>query len=201
MLLSEDNTWGLSPCANIAWVRDFKIPKHPIRVELLIGGKVRECMVFVVPISASHEGSEDVSDLLKSEDPYLPVEENGSHLCIPKEAIAVAWVETGLHPPGAIGAVRSTEKRVLVTLHSGRQLRGAVRYSRHPDSSRLVDYLNASHEFFTLHQDRVAFVNRRHARSVTLLEQLVEIKRKRKLKAKNGAADPSRGRKASRSTR
>ena len=198
MLQSEANTWRSLPCANIVWVRDFKIPKHPIPVQLLIGDKVRECMVFVVPISASHDGSEDLSDLLKSEDPYLPVEENGSHLCIPKEAIAVAWVESGLHPPEKTGAASSTEKRVLVTLHSGRQLRGAVRYSRHPDSSRLVDYLNASHEFFTLHQDRVAFVNRKHARSVTLLERLVEIKRSRKLKSKNRAADPSRGRKSAR---
>lgn len=198
MLQSQVNTWRLLLCANIVGVRDFKIPKHPVPVQLLIGDKVRECMVFVVPISARHDGSEDVSDLLKSEDPYLPVEENGSHLCIPKEAIAVAWVEPGVHPPEMTGAVRSTEKRVLVTLHSGRQLRGAVRYSRHPDSSRLVDYLNASAEFFTLHQDRVALVNRKHARSVTLLERLVEIKRTRNLKKKNRAADPRRERKPAR---
>ncbi|HEX9508576.1 MAG TPA: hypothetical protein VF947_09215, partial [Myxococcales bacterium] len=115
-----------------------------------------------------------------------------------KEAIAVAWVESGLHPPEMTGALSSTEKRVLVTLHSGRQLRGAVRYSRHPDSSRLVDYLNASAEFFTLHQDRIAFVNRKHARSVTLLERLVEIKRTRNPKRKSRAAEPRRDRKPAR---
>lgn len=198
MLQSQVNTWRLLLCASIVGVRDFKIPKHPVPVQLLIGDKVRECMVFVVPISTRHDGSEDLSDLLKSEDPYLPVEENGSHLCIPKEAIAVAWVEAGLHPPEQTGAVGSTEKRVLVTLHSGRQLRGAVRYSRHPDSSRLVDYLNASPEFFTLYQDRVAFVNRKHARSVTLLERLVEIKRTRSAKRKNRASDLRRERRPAR---
>jgi hypothetical protein len=147
-----------------------------------VGDKVRQCAVFVSPVSTRHDGSEDLSDLLCNDDPYLSVEERGTYLCLPKDAIAVAWVEQS--PPSMLEqqGVPATENQVLVKLTSGRKLRGAVRYLRHPDSSRLVDYLNAEPQFFTLHQKKLALVNRRFVTSVALLrqaEQLERPKRKR----------------------
>ncbi len=147
---------------------DFRVTKRRVPVKVLVSDRVQESDVFLTSVSARHDGSETLSDLLNGADAYLPLEHDGELLCIPREAIEVAWSSS---PDPVDGEELSppTEQKVRITLHSGRQLRGSMRYSRSPDSSRLVDYLNDSPLFVELHQgDQLALVNRRH---IALVQQ------------------------------
>jgi len=157
---------------------DFRVAKLRVPVKVLVCDRVQRSDVFLTPVAANHDGSETLLDLLNGRDEYLPVERKGEMACIPRDAIEVAWISPGaetadveLSPP--------TEQRVRITLRSGRQLRGSMRYSRHPDSSRLVDYLNGSPQFVALHQARqLALVNRGYIAFIDLETQARTAKRR-----------------------
>lgn len=148
---------------------DFRVSKRRVPVKVLVADKVRDGDVFLTPIAASHDGSETLSELLNGKEPYLPLEGGGDLSCLPLDAIAVAWVsrESGQIPEPEV--TPATSHQVCVTLLSGWTLRGTIRYSQHPDSSRLVDFLNAAPNFVSLHQgEEIAFLNRRHVASIDL---------------------------------
>lgn len=168
----------LAACGNIAaLVPDFRVTKLRVPVKVWVADKVQGGDVFLTPVAASHDGGETLADLLNGRDPFLPVERDGCLSCYPLDTISVASVkqDAGEIPPVEIAPF--TQHLVRVTLLSGRALTGTIRYSRHPDSSRLVDYLNAAPRFIAVHQGaEIAFVNRQHVASIALESEAVPLR-------------------------
>jgi hypothetical protein len=144
-------------------MQNFRVTKLRVPVKVLVSDRVLESDVFLTPVAATHDGSETLSDLLNGQDEYLPIERGGEVTCVPREAIEVAWIAPSAGCVSSIDFPAPTEETVRITLRSGRALIGTMRYSRHADSSRLVDHLNGSPRFVALHQGaRMALVNRAH---------------------------------------
>ncbi len=163
---------------------DFRVAKLRVPVKVLVSDEVQKSDVFLTPVAANHDGSETLSDLLNGRDAYLPVERKGEMACIPRDAIEVAWISPAADKVSEVDLSPPTEQRVRITLRSGRQLRGLMRYSRHPDSSRLVDYLNGSPQFVALHQvGQLALVNRGHIAFIDLESQNPTPAKRRRVRA------------------
>jgi hypothetical protein len=163
---------------------DFRVAKLRIPVKVLVSNRVQESNVFLTPVAASHDGAETLSDLLNGRDPYLPIEHKGEMACIPRDAIEVAWISPAVSKVSEVELPPATEQMVRITLRSGRTLRGLVRYSRHPDSSRLVDYLNGSPPFVALDQgEQLALVNRAHIAFIDLDGRTRSPRKQRRVRA------------------
>ncbi len=163
---------------------DFRVSKLRVPVKVLVSDRVQESDVFLTPVAANHEGGETLSDLLNGPDAYLPVEWKGEMTCIPREAIEVAWIAPAAGYISGVDVSPPTEKGVRITLRSGRRLTGSMRYSRHPDSSRLVDHLNGSPQFIALLQgEQVALVNRAHIAFIALERKNGAPRRRRRIHA------------------
>ena len=163
---------------------DFRVTKLRVPVKVLVSNREQESDVFLTPVAASHEGGETLSDLLNGPDSYLPLEWKGEMTCIPREAIEVAWIAPAAGYVSEVDVSPPTEQSVRITLRSGRRLTGSMRYSRHPDSSRLVDYLNGSPQFIAVHQgEMLALVNRAHIAFIALGTKNGSPRKRRRIRA------------------
>jgi len=162
-------------------VSEFRVTKLRVPVKVWVADQVHAGDVFLTPVAATHDGGETLSDLLNGRDPFLPVERDGCLWCYPLDAISVASVKQEVGEIAEVEIAPLTHHLVRVTLLNGRALAGTVQYSRHPDSSRLVDYLNAAPPFFPLHQaGEIAFVNRRHVASIAFEPEAAALRPKLK---------------------
>jgi hypothetical protein len=163
---------------------DFRVAKLRVPVKVLVCDQVQRSDVFLTPVAANHDGAETLSDLLNGRDAYLPVERKGEMACIPREAIEVAWISPAAENASEVELSPPTEQKVRITLRSGRQLRGSMRYSHHPDSSRLVDHLNGSPQFVALHQGgQLALVNRGHIAFIDFERPAPSVAKRRSVRA------------------
>lgn len=137
----------------------------PVKVSLR-GAEPEEVILFLHSHAALHPGRERPSDLLLSDDVFLPVRaSDGRMQLIHKDAIAWMTVAPELEASGR-GDLdhHHTARRcepIDVTLDDGRAFVGEVGIVLPDGSCRLQDFLNSAPRFFEVRSDDgVHFVNR-----------------------------------------
>ncbi len=152
---------------------DLSVPKHRVRVELLLaGGERREAIVFLAAQAEEHSGPERVSDLLAREEAFFPAEDaaTGETWFVARGAVAAARVARALEPGDGDEHTLPTEHEVEVALRDRQRLRGTLSSVLPPDHSRGIDFLNEAPRFFRLlaSADDLLLVHREHVVGLAL---------------------------------
>jgi len=147
----------------------YRIPKQQVAVEIALrGGEPQEVSVFLHRRAASHRGSERPSDVLLSDEPFVPIIAGEGEVRLINKA-AIAWMtiapELEMSGRGELEAQLATASLVPIdiTLDDGRTFVGKVAIVLPDANRRLQDFLNSAERFFEVRSARaVHFVNRDH---------------------------------------
>ncbi len=152
---------------------EYRVPKHRVPATVrMANGAVRSVELFAGDHAERHDGAERPSDLLGTDAPFLPVEdEEEGFLLIHKPSVSLVTValeaEVGAEPvdaedralvdPEMEGVQR---KEVRLALDDGTEVRGLMALVLPPGERRLQDFLNAADRFVRLRDgDRVRLAN------------------------------------------
>ncbi len=120
---------------------------------------------FVSPVSANHDSSESISELLMSERRYVPFRTEGKDVILLQKdnilKVLIKDVEDEY--------LAETAQKIIVRICflSGEEMSGTVKYSMPKTHSRLSDFLNQNGEFFAFETDEGIFlINHRYVRSI-----------------------------------
>ncbi len=160
---------------------DLRVPKIEVTVRMaMMDGEMWEGALSLAPLSARHQGSEQVMDLLQHKDPYLPVHVTGAGWrLLHKKRIVLVAVDRArglkeLDPAGILEkAGRQTLVRVRLT--TGETLQGYCPVLPEGGHAvRLLDWINEQENFFPLLEgDTLSYIN--HA-AVAWIEEERETK-------------------------
>ncbi len=156
----------LSPTPESA-ADSYRVPTDEVPVKVALrGAEPEELILFLHSHAASHPGRERPSDLLLSEDVFLPARASDGRLqLIHKSSIAWMTVAPELETSGRGDLDHHHMARrcepIDVTLDDGRVFVGEVGIMLPDASCRLQDFLNSAPRFFEVRSEAgVHFVNR-----------------------------------------
>lgn len=160
---------------------ELRVPKIEVPVRMaMMDGEMWEGALSLAPLSARHQGAEQVMDLLQHKDPYLPVHVTGAGWrLLHKKRIVLVSMERSrglaeLDPANLLEKAGRTAP-VRIRLVSGETLAGECPIL--PESGhdvRLLDWINEQVNFFPLLEgDTLSYVN--HA-AVAWIEESRESK-------------------------
>lgn len=149
----------------------LQIPKRKVSATIqLQHGPLLRGHLFVETLTATHSGSQTVSEYLELPGAFLPFESEQEFLFLAKDSIAVvrvseedeageAWSELPLLPVDEEDA--APEVRVRVELRGGSVVEGEVVSAMPPEHCRLMDYLNQERRFLVLRaREDLAIINK-----------------------------------------
>jgi hypothetical protein len=118
---------------------DFRIEKvrHALEITLATGETLAGT-VFLEPRARTHDGPQDLRELLDGDEAFFPVAVDDRVLLVAKDQVRVARYKPD-HPP----VVPTPPIDVRVTLVDNTTIDGGIEVEAHPDARRLLDHLNA----------------------------------------------------------
>lgn len=160
---------------------ELRVPKIEVPVRLaMMDGEMWEGSLSLAPLSARHQGSEQVMDLLQQKDPYLPVHVAGAgwRMLHKKRIVMISMDRArGLRELDPAGLLEKAGRSVpvLLRLVGGETLQGTCPIL--PEGGhevRLLDWINEQVNFFPLLEgDTLSYVN--HA-AVAWVEEAANIR-------------------------
>jgi hypothetical protein len=148
-------------------VSDFSVPRTTLEVELLLAnGETRPGMIFLIPRTSLHVGSETPLELLNRTEPVFPFrsDDEGHVLLVTKVQTMRVTTDQFEEPgdPERLDALKSM--RVEIELSDGSTVTGTVTMDMPEGRSRLLDYLNeVPKPFFPVSDGETThYVNRNH---------------------------------------
>ncbi|MCK5878213.1 MAG: hypothetical protein KAH24_00430 [Holophagae bacterium] len=121
--------------------KDFKVPKIPIKLQILREGDTdfQDCRLFLSSASRHHHGPETVSEFLNTGSDFIPVELDGKVRILNIKQIAV-FRDVSVSVDGG-------GKPILLTLKNARSFTVQLSEILPENHSRTQDYLNCEDMF------------------------------------------------------
>lgn len=146
---------------------EYRIPKHPVKAQVMISGEPpRDLQFFVGLQAANHDAGERPSDLLNGSEPFVPVRDaKGLTWLLNLEAVLVVTVAATEENVSRAVEFRTNMAScfdVVVALDGGLRVRGSVRYVLPEGQQRLQDYLRQAQRFVALHEGPWVHLVNRH---------------------------------------
>lgn len=126
---------------------EYRIEKHEERVVIFMAdGIVYEGSVFLSPFAQNRSGGQTVADLLKEEQPFLPLKTaNGEFHLVSKSMIShLRYAEQ------STSELELPERNVKLIFLGGEELLGTVSYDLPAANSRVQDFFNSGEKFFAM---------------------------------------------------
>jgi hypothetical protein len=122
----------------------LRMPVNSVLATMILhDGERSDVLLYVPP-------GEDITRLVSSGDPFVPMIKNARFCLVARSAIAALGVVTGDEPPDD-GGLPVTRQRSRVRLRSGTTLEGELRWSASEIYKRTSDYVNDPTGFFVVH--------------------------------------------------
>lgn len=137
-------------------MNQYRVDKREQPATLFLSdGVVQEGVLFLSPFSHSHSGEQNLLELLRDREVFIPFRDHGgSFVLINKEAITHLRYQpiSDFEPPFG------DRVKVRITFFGGELLQGSIALDMPAGQSRLQDYLNASPGFFPLESGQSHYI-------------------------------------------
>jgi hypothetical protein len=150
----------------------YRVPTVPVEVEILMEDGRREAVVlYLSTVSETHSGPETLDEFLDKDRSFIGArsKESGQSFILNRDALVL--VEAPASAPARLKReemVASAIELVRIQLSRGSVVEGTLLMTVPPEQARISDYLNQKESFVAVDAgERILYVNKRHAVSVT----------------------------------
>lgn len=137
---------------------DYRVPVERLKVQVwLVGGQERDLELYC-PLHVP------VESMLDDDRRFLPAADGEGVCLVARHAVVAMRVEGA---PEGDGGLFTVTRKVAVTLGTGRDVRGDLRFVASSGQGRTADFLNGPSSYFSLYRpEDVVHVVKRHVQLV-----------------------------------